>query len=130
VLDVERGTIRLGIGYKIASGWCFGSFAFMFVLGYGLLRRVWRTDKRDFTIGLLIFATVGYGETLTNLPQVLRMTVVMQSNEGEFLLSSIPYALSDLPHQLFPASLHSYFDAAGQSFGSLPHAIWNYKPGT
>jgi len=93
VLDADRKTIRLGIGYQIASGWYFGSFTFMLVLGYGLLRRVWRMDKRDFMIGLLIFATIGYGETLTNFSQILRVTVVTLSNEREFLVSSIPYAL-------------------------------------
>jgi DNA-binding CsgD family transcriptional regulator len=93
VLDADQKTIHFGIGFRIASGWYFASFTFLLVLGYGLLRRVWHTDKRNFIIGLLIFATVGYAETLTNLPQTLRTTEFAFSNEGKFLFSSIPYAL-------------------------------------
>jgi DNA-binding CsgD family transcriptional regulator len=93
VLDAHSKTIRLGTGYQITSVWYFVSFTSMLALGYGLLRRVWRTDKRNFMIGLLIFATVGYGETLTNLPGNLRNTIVAPSTESNFLFSSIPYAL-------------------------------------
>jgi len=93
VLDADHKTIHFGIGFRITLGWYFTSFTLLLALGYGLLRRVWRTDKRNFIIGLLIFATVGYGETLTNLPQTLRTTEVTLSNESDFLLSSIPYAL-------------------------------------
>ena len=93
VLDADHKTIHFGIGYRIASGWYFASFTFLLILGYGLLRRVWRTEKRNFIIGLLIFATVGYTETLTSLPLALRTTEVTLSNENDFLFSSIPYAL-------------------------------------
>lgn len=93
VLDVNSRTIRLGIGFQIASVWYFISFTLMLALGYGWLRRVWRTDKRNFTLGLLIFATFGYGETLTNLPWTLSTTVVAVSAESNFLFTSIPYAL-------------------------------------
>jgi DNA-binding CsgD family transcriptional regulator len=93
VLDADRKTIQFGIGFRIASGWYFASFTLMLVLGYSLLGRVWRTEQRNFMIGLLIFATVGYGETLINLSQTLRRTEVTLSNENDFLLSSIPYAM-------------------------------------
>jgi len=93
VLDVDTRTIRLGIGYKIATVCYFVSFTLIIALGYSLLRRVWHTDKRNFMIGFLIFATVGYGETLVNLPGSLSTTIVAPSAENDFLFSSIPYAL-------------------------------------
>ena len=93
VLDVDARTIRLGIGYQIASVGYFVSFTFMLALGYGPLRRVWGTDKRDFMIGFLVFATVGYIETLLNLPATLRTTVATLSGDDGFLFSSIPYAV-------------------------------------
>jgi DNA-binding CsgD family transcriptional regulator len=93
VLDADLRTIHIGPGFTIASVWYFASFTFTIALGYGLLRRVWRTDKRNFTLGLLIFATVGYGETSANFLQVLRSTVFTRSAERDFLFSSIPYAL-------------------------------------
>lgn len=93
VLDVDNKTIHFGIGFRIASAWYFASFTSLLILGYGLLRRVWHTDKRNFIIGLLIFATIGYGETLINLPGTLRATEITLSNESGFLFSSIPYAL-------------------------------------
>src|SRR5215510_6848120 len=76
VLDAEHKTIRFGVGYQIAAVWYFVSFTFALALGYGLLRRIWQTDKRNFVLGLLIFATIGYGETLVSLPQMLRTTEV------------------------------------------------------
>jgi DNA-binding CsgD family transcriptional regulator len=93
VLDADHKTIHFGVGFRIASGSYFASFTFLLILGYGQLRRVWRTEKRNFIIGLLIFATVGYAETLTSLPVMLRTTEVTPSNENDFLFSSIPYAL-------------------------------------
>jgi len=47
-------------------------------------------------IGLLMFATVGYGETLANFSETLRSTVVAVSTESDFLFSSIPYALDGI----------------------------------
>jgi len=44
-------------------------------------------------IGFLVFATVGYVETLTSLPRSLRTTTVALSGDDRFLFSSIPYAL-------------------------------------
>jgi DNA-binding CsgD family transcriptional regulator len=93
VLDVETRTIRLGTGYQVASILYIVSFTFMLALGYGLIGRLWRTDKRNFMISFLIFGTVGYGETLINLPGNLSSTIVSLATESGFLYSSIPYAL-------------------------------------
>ena len=93
ILDVGARTIRFGVGYKIAAVGYFVSFTFMLALGYGLLRRLWQSERRNFLIGLLIFATVGYLETAASLPGALRETSVTLTNEAGFLFSSIPYAL-------------------------------------
>lgn len=93
VLDVDARTIHLGMGYQITAIGYFVSFTCMLALGYSRLRRVWGTDKRDFMIGFLVFATVGYIETLLNLPATLRTTVATLSGDDGFLFSSIPYAL-------------------------------------
>jgi len=93
VLDAGARTIRFGVGYKIAAVGYFVTFTFMLALGYGLLRRLWQSERRNFLIGLLVFATVGYLETAASLPEGLRETSVTLSNEAGFLFSSIPYAL-------------------------------------
>jgi DNA-binding CsgD family transcriptional regulator len=93
VLDADARTIRFGIGFRIATVCYFADFTFMLALGYGLLRRAWHTERRNFLIGLLAFATVGYVETTVHLPVALRTTTVTLSNENDFLFSSIPYAL-------------------------------------
>jgi DNA-binding CsgD family transcriptional regulator len=93
VLDPAARTIRFGIGFKIATGWYFLSFTFALALGYGLLRRALHTERRNFLIGLLIFATVGYLESALSLIASLRTTAVTLSNQDDFLFSSIPYAL-------------------------------------
>jgi DNA-binding CsgD family transcriptional regulator len=93
VLDADTRTIRFGTGYKIAAGGYFAAFTFMLAIGYGLLRRAWATERRNFLIGLLVFATVGYLETAINLPRSLRGTEVTFAQEGSFMVSSIPYAI-------------------------------------
>lgn len=92
-LQAETATVSLGPGYEIASGWYVASFTFALFVGYGLVRRVWYTDRRNFVLGLLIFATVGYAETLTNFLGMLSHPVGRMSDESDFLISSIPYAL-------------------------------------
>jgi len=96
VLGPEKNTIHLGVGYRIASVWLVVSFTFALVLGYVLYRRVWRTDKQNFVLGLLLFATVGYGETLISIIFLLRHPVSLRATERDFLFSSIPYALYGL----------------------------------
>ena len=96
VLGPEKNTIHLGVGYRIASVWLVASLTFALVLGYVLFRRVWRTDKQTFVLGLLLFATVGYGETLISIVNLLRSPVSVRATERDFLFSSIPYALYGL----------------------------------
>ena len=55
--------------------------------------RVWKTEKRAFTIGFLIFASVGYAESLFSFFRHFgAVTRSLQPDRG-FLYSSIPYAL-------------------------------------
>jgi DNA-binding CsgD family transcriptional regulator len=93
VLEAGARTIRFGIGFRIAILWYFLSFTFAMLLGYGALRRAWHTERRNFLLGLVIFAAVGYLETLTGLVSSLRRTAVTLSSENDFLFSAIPYAL-------------------------------------
>ena len=93
VLDAGTRTIRFGIGFKLLSGWYFIAFTCLLAIGYGLLRRAWHTERRNFLVGLLVFATVGYLETTINLPGALSQTAVTLTEESGFLFSSIPYAL-------------------------------------
>ena len=94
VLDVNARTIRFGLAYKITAVWYFAAFTFMLGLGVLALRRAWQSEKRNFLIGLLVFATVGYLESAANLPGGLRVTTFsLAQEEGGFLFSSIPYAL-------------------------------------
>jgi DNA-binding CsgD family transcriptional regulator len=93
VLDAERKTIHFGVGYEIEEAWYILSFTFAVVLGWGWLHRIWHTDRRAFTIGLLIFATVGYIESLNSLLRVARVPEATMTEQTGFLVSSIPYAL-------------------------------------
>jgi DNA-binding NarL/FixJ family response regulator len=93
VLNSENNTIQLGIGYQIATGWFLASFTFALILGIALIRRVWRTDKQTFVLGLLLFAAVGYVESFISFTNVLHNPIIARSAERNFLFSSIPYAL-------------------------------------
>jgi DNA-binding CsgD family transcriptional regulator len=44
-------------------------------------------------VGLLIFATFGYAETLASFLRQVRTATVILATESDFLYSSIPYAL-------------------------------------
>jgi DNA-binding CsgD family transcriptional regulator len=93
VLDARQKSIHLGIGFQISSVGYFASFTYAIVLGYALLHRVWKTDKRALVIGLLIFATVGYAETLASFFHQVRSPVSTLATENDFIYSSIPYVL-------------------------------------
>ncbi len=93
VLDAPNKMIHFGIGYRIATGWYFASFTFAIVLGFGWLHRVWKTARRTFVLGLLLFAAFGYAESLLSVWRDMRITAVALSMESSFLYSSIPYAL-------------------------------------
>lgn len=92
-LDVSNNTIRFGLGYQLTSLWYLASFTLVLVLGYGLLRRQWNTNQQTFLLGLLIFATVGYVETVLNVLATWQTPSVTLTTESDFLYSSIPYAL-------------------------------------
>jgi DNA-binding CsgD family transcriptional regulator len=91
-LDVERQGLQLGFGYQIASGIYFLSFTFVIIFGFTYLRRVSKTRLFSFTIGLLIFACVGYIETTLSMIPVIREEPVALTDTAHFLVSSIPYA--------------------------------------
>jgi len=93
VLDADQKSIHLGIGFQISSVCYFASFTYAIILGYALLHRVWKTDKRAFVIGPLIFATVGYAETLVSLFRQVHSPLSTLATERDFIYSSIPYVL-------------------------------------
>lgn len=95
-LDETHKLIRFGIGFPISSVWYLISFTVALLLGYGYLPRIWNTDRRTLIVGLLIFATVGYLESLINTPKTLQTGTAVFGEEREFLFSSIPYALFGL----------------------------------
>ena len=92
-LDVEHQGLQLGFGYQIAGGLYFLSFTFMIILGVAYLGRVAKTRLLSFTIGLLVFAGVGYIETSLSLIDVIKLAPVALTDTSHFLVSSIPYAM-------------------------------------
>jgi len=92
-LDEGKNMIHFGVGYWIAIGWNAVAFTCAIVLGYWLLLRAWNTDKRTFLLGLLVFASVGYAESIVSFISDFGMTSAILTNERGFLYSSVPYAL-------------------------------------
>jgi DNA-binding CsgD family transcriptional regulator len=92
-LEADKNIIHFGMGFWIAVGWNAVAFTCAIVLGYWLLGRVWKTEKRTFTLGLLIFASVGYAESVLSFIQNFGMTSVKLTAEQGFLYSSVPYTL-------------------------------------
>jgi DNA-binding CsgD family transcriptional regulator len=94
VLDIDSKSIQFGVGHRIAAIWYVVLFTLVLAFGFGFLKRIWHSNKRDFMIGLLVFASVGYFETLVSLPLSLfeDSVSIVGENDG-FLFSSIPYTL-------------------------------------
>ena len=93
ILDAENNMIRFEMGYWIAGGWSIIVFTCAIVLGYWLLIRVWNTEKRNFTIGLLVFASVGYLDMTSGFLRNISLKSAPLTIERGFIYSSIPYAL-------------------------------------
>ena len=93
VLDAENNIIWFKTGYKFAAFWNATAFTCAIVLGYWYLARVWNTEKRTFTIGLLVFASVGYLESIINFFSNIGTSFAVLTNERGFIYSSIPYVL-------------------------------------
>jgi DNA-binding CsgD family transcriptional regulator len=93
LLDVENNIIHFGMGYWISTAWNAFAFTLAIALGYWLLVRVWNTEKRTFTVGLLVFASIGYLESVFNLVSALGTTSAVLTAERGFLFSSVPYVL-------------------------------------
>lgn len=96
LFDANNGIIHFEPGFKIASIWYILSFTFALGLGYGFLRRIWNTQKRNLALGLLVFATFGYLETLTGFLAGWNKVTVSFGRDTDFLYSSIPYVLYGL----------------------------------
>ena len=92
-LDETHQDIRPGIGFQIAAGMYFLSFTVLLVIGYAYLGRVLKTKMAGFSFGLLIFASVGYLETVLGQTDVIQLTPILLTEKGSFLFSSIPYTL-------------------------------------
>lgn len=93
VLDAGQKSIHFGIGFQFSAAAYFASFTYAIILGYSQLHRVWKTDKRAFVLGCLIFATVGYAETVASTLREIRSPISTLNNENDFIYSSIPYVL-------------------------------------
>ncbi len=92
-LDEAQNIIQLKFGYQVLSVWYLLSFTYAIVLGFTALQQAWNTDKRNFILGLLIFATFGYIESLLTFWENLRTSTVSLTIENGLLFSSIPYML-------------------------------------
>jgi len=93
ILDAENNMIRFETGYWIAGGWSIIVFTCAIVLGYWLLVRVWNTEKRNFTIGLLFFGSVGYLDMTSGFLRNISVKSAPLTIERGFIYSSIPYVL-------------------------------------
>lgn len=83
----------LGAGFRVGAIGYVLTFTGMLALGFARIGRVWHTEKRIFVLGLMLFAAFGWLETLIGLPGNLSQTSLSLSEKGQFLFSSIPYAL-------------------------------------
>lgn len=91
--NLNEQKINLGAGYKLGVIVYLITFTYLILLGFTGLRRVWQNQTRTFTLGLMIFAAVGWLETLIGFFTNINQTELYLADNGSFLFSSIPYAL-------------------------------------
>lgn len=89
----DEQIINLGLGYKLGAIGYLITFTYMIFLGFIGLQRVWQKSTRTFTLGLMIFAAVGWLETVIGFSSNLHRLTLRMTDNGKFLFSSIPYAL-------------------------------------
>lgn len=92
-LNESQNIIHLESGFKVLTIWYLLSFTYAIFLGFIALQQAWNTDKRNFILGLLIFALFGYIESLLTFSENLRTSTVSLTIENGLLFSSIPYML-------------------------------------
>ena len=92
-IEASKPIIRFGAGFWVAIGWNALTFTSAIILGYWLLARRWKTEERGFILGLLLFASVGYVESVASFVSDFGTVSATLSAESGFLYSSIPYAL-------------------------------------
>ncbi len=92
-LDETQNIIHLELGFQGLTIWYLLSFTYAIILAYKALQQAWNSDKRNFILGLLIFALFGYIESLLTFSQNLSASAVSLTVENGLLFSSIPYML-------------------------------------
>jgi DNA-binding CsgD family transcriptional regulator len=92
-LEEER-RILFGTGYYLASGCSLLLFTYAISLGIASVLKASNVNTRGFRLGLILFAGVGYFETIAGfVANIIRTYDVLSMERGGFLLSSVPYAL-------------------------------------
>ena len=89
----HQNEVWFGPGALASFGLYILSFTYLLIIGFAFIGRVWKSDKRVFVIGLLVFAVVGYLDGIVSFIGNLRYRVVTITAPSGFLFSSIPYAL-------------------------------------
>lgn len=93
-LRQNSGSLQFGTENRVVALWYMSIFTTVLVLGYGFIRRIWHSKGRNFIVGLLMFATVGYVEVLINsFSSWFDVSLSISKETGGFLFSSVPYAL-------------------------------------
>lgn len=85
--------LNLGIGYKIGTIGYLLTFTYLILMGFMGLRHIWQNQNGIFILGLMIFAAIGWLETLIGFSSNIRQLTLRLTDNGKFLFSSIPFAL-------------------------------------
>jgi DNA-binding CsgD family transcriptional regulator len=92
-VQVQGSEYRLGTGYLAGAAWYVLSFTYVIVVGCAFLGRVWHSHRRTFVLGLLVFAAIGYVESLLGFIFVLQNPVVPLATASGFSISTVPFLL-------------------------------------
>jgi DNA-binding CsgD family transcriptional regulator len=123
-VQLQGSTLRLGENYRIGAAWYLLSFAYITIIGFVFIGRVWHSHRRTFVLGSIVFAAIGFVESLIGFLRILQNPVVPLAATSGFSISTVPFLLYGFfliytfLRQFAPASIpRASFDEMMEKFG-------------
>jgi DNA-binding CsgD family transcriptional regulator len=92
-LNRLNNSIEIGKAALIATGMHIFTFMYLLARGFCIPKRIRRSSKKELILGLLIFTSIGFLETVISFVKNIHNPVSPINMKNDFLFSTIPYAI-------------------------------------
>jgi DNA-binding CsgD family transcriptional regulator len=119
--DKNENYIEFMAGYYIAQYIYFLCFTYGITISIVFFKNLNSIKKKIFMIASLIFALIGYGETISGIiNSFMTDKIILRSDKIGFFISSVPYAIYSIFIVFF---LNKYYSFHNLPVKGLPHDI-------